>query len=70
VKPLLNLGRVGGFEEQSQCLDEIDAGSPQAVALARYVEFGAEGHVPVSLALDDMVDEQSERMWVFEAGLS
>jgi hypothetical protein len=54
VKPLANLRRIGGFEEQSQRLDEIDARSLQGVALA----------------LDDMVDEQGGRMCMFEAGLS
>lgn len=41
---------VGGSEEQSQRLDEIEAGALQGVALACYVEFRAEGYVPVSVA--------------------
>jgi hypothetical protein len=50
---LPNLGRVGGFEEQGEGLDETKAGSVQGLTIARYVEFRAEGHVAVSRALDD-----------------
>jgi hypothetical protein len=39
VKPLLDLGGVGGLKEQCQRLDEIRAGFFQAVALAGDIEF-------------------------------
>ena len=53
MKPLVCLRRIGGFEEKGQGLDEIDARSLHGVALVGDVEFRAQGHMPVTFALDD-----------------
>src|SRR5579883_1470650 len=53
VEPLLYLGRIGTLEEQLQRLGQVALGILDGIALAGDVQFGAEGNIAVSLALDN-----------------
>jgi len=53
MKPLVDFRSISGFKKQRQRFDEVGAGFFKAVALAGDVQFRAQGHIPVSFALDD-----------------
>jgi len=53
VQAAINFVRVRGFEEQLQRFDEIGPRRLDGFTLAGDVEFGAERHIRVVVALDD-----------------